>query len=319
MNEIAALRHLELYEAVVPTSEVCARLIKPRADLINATPRETHKYGPHERHDLDLYTATKRRSDHDTGSNSPLLVFLYGGGFASGDKLFDLIPGDLVYKNLGSFFAEELGFEVAIVNYRLSKHGIRFPRGAEDLDLALKWLDQHYRPRGARDLYIMGNSAGGVHLTTWLFRPEFRDSVTFLVSGTGALTLRTGIPLSCPFTWPQYVIDSKVGDSVKGYYGDEQKVKENAALRLVEKALRDAQPDTKWPKMLTIVSEMDPDDIRESGKQFTDLWNASGRKGEYHVLKGHNHFTTVWALRAGGEIEQWGYDLGKWLQDLNRV
>ncbi|KAH0841503.1 Carboxylesterase type B [Fonsecaea pedrosoi] len=315
MHEIAALRHLELYEAVVPTSEICGRLLEPRASVINAAPRETFKYGPHARHDLDLYTPSKGTSQE----NNPLLVFLYGGGFASGDKLFDLIPGDLVYKNLGSFFAEELGFDVAIVNYRLTAHGARFPRGADDLDLALRWLDERYKPQGPRDLYIMGNSAGGIHLTTWLFWPDFRDTINWLVSGTGTLTLRVGITLGCPFTWPQYVIDSKVGDSVKGYYGDEAKVKENAALLLVQKALETVPVETKWPSMLVLVSEMDPADIRDSGKQFVDLWTSSGRKGQYHVLEGHNHFSTVWSLRSGGEAEEkWARDTAKWLQELMR-
>ena len=55
----------------------------------------------------------------------------------------------------------------------------------------------------------------------------------WLVSGTRTLKLKAAIPLSCPFIWPQYVINSKVGESVKGYYGDERKVEENASCVLL--------------------------------------------------------------------------------------
>lgn len=317
MDEIAALRHLPLYAGVLPTAEVCSRLLKPRADIINATKRETHKYGPHQRHELDIYTPAEKTSNLDKGKNAPLFVFFYGGGFHTGDKVFDLVSGDLVYKNLGSFFADELGYEVAVVDYRLTEHGARFPRGADDLVTSLQWLDKHYQSRGQRDLYIMGNSAGGVHLTTWLFHPDFRASLNWLVAGGEALILRAAITLGCPFTWPQLVIDSKVGDSVKGYYGSEQNVKDNVAMLWVQKAIRDAPSDTKWPPILTLVCEMDPDDIRESGKEFIDLWKTTGRNGQYHVLEGHNHFSVVWSLRCGGKREdKWAYDLGKWLKEL---
>ncbi|RSL96346.1 hypothetical protein CDV31_013524 [Fusarium ambrosium] len=317
MDQIADLGSLELYDQVTPTGQICATLITSQAAVINATKRETFSYGPHERHELDLYTPSPGTSNPSDTGNCPLLVFLYGGGFASGDKVFDLIPGDLVYPNLGSFFADVLGYETVVINYRLTKHGARFPRGADDLDLALKWLDKHYEAQGAKDVYIMGNSAGGVHLTTWLFQPEYAKSIKWLAEGTVTLKLKAAISLSCPFTWPQYVIDSKVGESVKGYYGDEHSVTENASLLLARRALASAPKDTVWPPILTIVAEMDPEDIRDSGKDFVKLWTAAGHRSEYRVLQGHNHFTTVWALRCGvPAFEKWAYDLGEWLKEL---
>lgn len=320
MDQIASLRDRELYDQVIPTSEICATLLEPRAPIINSTKKKTFVYGPHARHDLDLYIPSSATTNSRDGGNRPLLVFLYGGGFASGDKIFDLIPGDLVYTNLGSFFADEIGYDTAVINYRLTKHGARFPRGAEDLDMALHWLDDFYAKQGqsTKDLYIMGNSAGGIHLTTWLFRHEYQDSLRRLVIGTKTLKLKAAITLSTPFIWPKVVLESKVGESVKGYYGDEQRVVENASLVLAQKALKDTSQDSVWPSVLTLVCEMDPDDIRNSGNEFMDLWKSKGLKGGYHVLEGHNHFSTVWTLRSGIKgFEQWGHDLKQWLEGLD--
>ena len=166
MDQIAGLAALELYDQVIPTSKICASLVTPRAPVINATKRDTFSYGPHERHQLDLYAPSPGTPNPASTGNRPLLVFLYGGGCASGDKIFDLIPGDLVYPNLGSFFADVLGYETTVINYRLTKHAARFPRSADNLNMALEWLDKHYAAQGTKNVYIMGNSAGGVHLTT---------------------------------------------------------------------------------------------------------------------------------------------------------
>lgn len=63
------------------------------------------RYGPHERNVLDLW---KAKSDRPT----PLVVFIHGGGFRSGDKS-KLNPG-LLDRCL------ESGISVASINYRLS-------------------------------------------------------------------------------------------------------------------------------------------------------------------------------------------------------
>lgn len=39
-------------------------------------------------------------------SSAPLLVFVYGGGFRSGARVFPP-PHDLTYRNVGAFFAKQ--------------------------------------------------------------------------------------------------------------------------------------------------------------------------------------------------------------------
>ena len=40
------------------------------------------------------------------GKKAPILVFVYGGGWASGDRVFPP-PYDLGYTNVGAFFAKK--------------------------------------------------------------------------------------------------------------------------------------------------------------------------------------------------------------------
>src|SRR5687768_3333363 len=85
---------------------------KPAPDIAN------ERYGPHERHVLDLW---KAKSDRPT----PLVVFIHGGGFRAGSK-----------EALQPALLEGLranGISVMAINYRLSPE-VAFP--AHYLDCA---------------------------------------------------------------------------------------------------------------------------------------------------------------------------------------
>src|SRR5688572_1446137 len=66
-------------------------------------------YGPAERHRLDVYPAD--------GPDAPVLLFVHGGGFVSGDKRGD----PWFYGNVGRYFAAH-GFLTVVANYRLAPH-----------------------------------------------------------------------------------------------------------------------------------------------------------------------------------------------------
>lgn len=72
---------------------------KPKPDAENV------RYGPHERNVLDLWSAKRDRS-------TPLVLFIHGGGFRSGDK--SDLPADRLKTLL------DYGFSVASLNYRLT-------------------------------------------------------------------------------------------------------------------------------------------------------------------------------------------------------
>jgi acetyl esterase/lipase len=68
---------------------------------IESTPREEHTYGSGPRQKLDLY------SPKDISEDTPVVVFVYGGGLVNGDKRLPSPPTarGLVYANIGHYFS----------------------------------------------------------------------------------------------------------------------------------------------------------------------------------------------------------------------
>jgi acetyl esterase/lipase len=96
---------------------------------------------------VDLYLP-KRGS-----SSRPLLVYIHGGAWISGDKRD--------YAALGQRFAA-MGIAFAAVNYRLSTiPGIMHPAHALDTAKAIAWLVKSERGFDPQKVFVSGHSAGG--------------------------------------------------------------------------------------------------------------------------------------------------------------
>ena len=97
---------------------------------------------------LDLYLPGRGRGPF------PVLVYIHGGGFASGDKRdLHLVP---LLEGLPR------GYALAAVNYRLSGEAI-FPAGLQDVKAAIRWLRanaRRYHLDGGR-MAAWGGSSGG--------------------------------------------------------------------------------------------------------------------------------------------------------------
>ena len=74
-----------------------------------------------EKHRLDLFLPP--------GTGWPILIFVHGGGLASGDKGLRVGGAD-VYGNIGRFYAGQ-GIGVAVINYRLQPK-VTWRQQAED-------------------------------------------------------------------------------------------------------------------------------------------------------------------------------------------
>lgn len=93
------------------------------------------------------------------GYGWPVLVFVHGGGWNSGDK--DLTVGGAdIYGNIGRFFASH-GIGVAVINYRLLPQ-ISWPEQIEDVADATAWVASHITDYGGSSsrLFLFGHSAG---------------------------------------------------------------------------------------------------------------------------------------------------------------
>ena len=300
-------------DIVIPTSKTYAPLLIANASAIKSTKTETFTYGPHPRQALDVYYPS---SNHDS---APIFVFIYGGGLVRGDKVLSAIPGGLVYANVGHFIAEKLGCIAVILDYRLISHGAKFPSGGEDVDLVVRWIKEKYP--GERQLFIMGNSAGGIHLSTWLYSPTFAETVSSVTSAAGSLQLRGVVMLSVPFHFRSAVAERT--EVLRTYYGDQ--IVEHCPLGLLDAAKKDETISGSPLEVKTLVlnGTLDPqDEILEPKADFVSSYKQA--LGSNHaqlltveMMEGHNHISPPQSLGTGKEADEaWGYQVRDWMQSI---
>ncbi len=133
-------------EAPLPTEQVLRDL--PYRDGSGADARK---------HRLDLFLPRA-----ETGSEArawPVLVFVHGGGWTSGDKGLRVGGAD-VYGNIGRFFAAR-GIGVAVVSYRLQPR-VTWREQVEDVTRAVEWVRAHVAEYGGdpRAVFVSGHSSG---------------------------------------------------------------------------------------------------------------------------------------------------------------
>src|SRR5665213_2880801 len=91
-------------------------------------------YGPHINNQanlLDLWLPEEAQSEHSKALY-PVIVFIHGGAWESGDKSF--MPFQLPFVNRG--------YAVASINYRLTREA-PYPAQIEDCRTAINWLKAH--------------------------------------------------------------------------------------------------------------------------------------------------------------------------------
>ena len=110
-----------------------------------------HAHSNDKKHRLDLFIPD--------GSDWPIMIFVHGGGLASGDKSLR-VGGDDVYGNIGRFYASE-GIGVAVINYRLQP-GVSWREQVDDVARATAWIFANAEEYGGdpNRIFIAGHSAG---------------------------------------------------------------------------------------------------------------------------------------------------------------
>ena len=123
------------------------------------------KYGPAERNLLDVFMPQA------TTSGRPVLIFVHGGAFVSGNKR--RTPDSPFYDNV-MLWAVKNGFIGVNMTYRLAPQ-FPWPAGAEDIASAVQWVSKEIGERGGDPsrIYLMGHSAGAIHVASYVSHPEF--------------------------------------------------------------------------------------------------------------------------------------------------
>ncbi|MCA0269787.1 MAG: alpha/beta hydrolase [Bacteroidetes bacterium] len=131
---------------------------------------------------------------------TPVVVFVHGGGWNTGDKNLTLGPHDL-YANVGRFFARH-GVLAAVVNYRLLP-SVDWRTQTEDVAEAVAFVRKQASRYGGNPqrLFLMGHSAGAQLAARIALDPSWLDaaglpdrSVCGVVSVSGAGFDLTHVP-----------------------------------------------------------------------------------------------------------------------------
>ncbi|BAK65618.1 hypothetical protein SLG_09430 [Sphingobium sp. SYK-6] len=236
----------EIYRALQPGLPAGAKLTRD------------HRYGPDERHRLDIFTK-------DGLSGAPVLVFVHGGGFVMGDKTTE---GSPFYDNIGGFAVDE-GYVGVTMTYRLAP-AVQWPAGGEDVAAAVTWLRENIAQFGGdpERIFVMGQSAGAVHVADYVARFSPAIAGALLISGI------------------YDVAAAEPNQFQKAYYGEDPFgwAPASTVAGLVT---------AKIPVLMT-VSEFDPVDFQRQAASFAERYATTNKAfPRLHWLAGHNHLSPV--------------------------
>lgn len=310
-------------ESAPLTHQAFEPLLRNNASAIRATRKETFSYGNDPRQQLDVYYPTQRRRPSLSSTSTPVFIFLYGGGLVRGAKTLEIADG-LAHANVGHFFAEHYSYTTVIADYRLLSHGARFPSGGEDLALVIDWVRatlSHSDGYGNIDLFVMGNSAGGIHLSTYLFAPDFAASRAKIVTQDPEATikLRGVVFLSVPFNFrqtPTYRLET-----LHTYYGDDIETRQPQGL-LKAAMLQDPDNVVLNVRAMILNGDLDPvDEILDPKAEFLDLWKEMDEESynslTIEMMEGQNHISPPLSLGTGLDREEaWGHQVGAFVESL---
>ncbi|KAF7856943.1 hypothetical protein EAF04_009703 [Stromatinia cepivora] len=315
LKKLSLTTGTSIMEIVLPTIKIMAPHLQKNKNSILSVPRSTHSYGSHPRQTLDLYPSS------NSPSSSPILIFLYGGGLTRGDKILGIpFLDNLVYHNLGAFFSKR-GITAIIPDYRrvdseTGGEGAIYPTGGEDISTVLQWLSKTDLLDGKgnkKDVYLMGNSAGGLHIATYLLEPRFLEERKTW-QGDSNVSLKGAVEVGVPYNFDEAWVDRK--EMLDRYYGSDENVKTKCPYGLLKAVgeSKKSKEELGIPKLLVMNSEWDPvDEILKPNDAFVKLAEEVwGEKIEVIKIQGHNHISPPMAL-SSGEGEEWGEQVAGWI------
>lgn len=272
MPEDLAWKLLEIGRVIdVPRTAALYAPLQQKEPYAGVKTERDVKYGPADRNLLDVFTPEA------SSSARPVLIFIHGGGFTAGNKRG---PNSPFYDNI-MLWAVKSGFVGVNATYRLAPQST-WPSGPEDLAAVVQWVSGKIAERGGDParIYLMGQSAGAVHVAGYVSHPEFHKvkdgglAGAIMVSGIYDLTA------------------SPVGDAEIAYFGSDPS-------RYAERSSMQGLLATKIPLMITS-AELDPPRFVE---QFELLKQASCKRtsgcATSFMLPQHSHISEVYSINTG--------------------
>ncbi|MCA6117166.1 DUF1749 domain-containing protein [Bradyrhizobium sp. WSM 1738] len=229
------------------------------------------RYGPADRNLLDVFVP------ETAASTRPVLIYIHAGAFVGGNKR--RTPTSPFYDNI-MLWAVKNGFIGVNATYRLAPQA-PWPAGAEDMASVVRWVTDNIGERGGDParIYLMGHSAGAVHVATYVSHPEFHN-----VKGGG---LAGAIMISGIYDLTAMAL----ADGQRAYFGDDP-------ARYAERSSLQGLATTDIPLMIA-VAELDPEGFI---LQFDRARQASCKRASgcarALLLPQHSHMSEVYAINA---------------------
>lgn len=222
------------------------------------------------------------------GTGWPVLVFIHGGGWTSGDKSLRAGGAD-IYGNIGRFYAAR-GIGVAVISYRLQPE-VTWLEQLDDVAHAVAWMHANVARFGGdpETIVLSGHSAGGQFASRVALDPAPLAAlgvdhrvIKGFVSVSGA-----ALDLTDAESW-------RLGQP-RGYY---------------ERRFRNGDPTDGWmreasparfvgadsPPGLVIYAEGDPPDLRRQGQVLADRLRRAGVPTSTAVVPGSSHTRIILTL-----------------------
>ncbi|KAH7137834.1 Alpha/Beta hydrolase protein [Dactylonectria macrodidyma] len=249
------------------------------------------RYGPGERNILDVYVPQNK------AAHKPVLLFIHGGGFYSGDKVWS----DKCYGNIGYCFAQR-GIVVILANHQLVPKA-KYPGGADDIQLIREWIyhnisKEKYGNGSVQKVILFGHSSGGAHICMNLFaagddqRPR-KNPLWPPVAGVVLWDVPFWFDSKKPMR--QKVLQSYWGSDKEEVWGP------TSALGLFQR-LPDDSPvldSRKLPLYLGSV-EYEVPETSDATMLFFNAYRSRskpfGTLPAFHVLKKHNHLSNILSI-----------------------
>jgi acetyl esterase/lipase len=235
-------------------------------------------YGDDVRQNLDLY-----RPQQSAGP-APVVVFVHGGGFVSGDKAR--------FENIPAYFARHGMLGVGI-NYLLAPQA-HWPAQSRDLGSAVAWLRANAARYGGDPgrIVVIGHSSGAAVVASYVFGQSLKSTR----AGVVGAVLISGVYGYGPLF-----------AGARQYYGSDPKKAEAAQPR--------AHLGENRLPLLIVTAEFDPAWLgAESHELAAALCRRDGKCPPFLWLGGHNHISEV--LGIDTRDDRLGHTIRAFVRDV---
>ncbi len=252
----------------------------PEDRVVMDVPYRLDRGADAEKHRLDLFLAE--------GTGWPVLVFIHGGGWTSGDRALRAGGAD-VYANIGRFYASR-GTGVAVISYRLQPE-VEWQDQIADAASATAWVHENIAGYGGdpNAIFLSGHSAGAQLATHVALDPEALASLGVAPGSVCGLIAVSGAA---------YDLD------------DPETYELGASRRYYEKRFRNGDTTDRWKRVASPVrfarADAPPALILYAGGEWASLQRqaavlhealqASGAKSRLVEVPGEDHYRIVLTL-----------------------